>query len=206
MSLDEIGLRHGTDKASSWHDYLRMYETIVPAGIPIKLLEIGWDKGASMRMWRDYLHPESIVVGVDIEQAPEPINRVHFRNVDATTSAIADVACEFGPFDVIVDDGSHMSPDVISTFWLLWPYVAPGGLFIIEDIHVAYHPDYQGWDPTDPGDGPTHGRTSMQFLKLLADDLHHGHCGAGPAARFGPPDVASLFLQPGVAVLRKASA
>lgn len=204
MGLDVIGLRHGTDKASHGHDYLRIYEPLIPADVPVKLLEIGWYEGASMRTWREYLHPESIVVGVDINQPAEPVDRVHFRQANATKpTEIVAVAEEFGDFDVVVDDGSHLSPDVTETFRLLWSRVAPGGLYIIEDLHVSYHPDWLGWDPTS-----TKGRsrpirgTSMEYLKNVADAVHFDHSGSGPAAPM-MRDVASIAFHPGVAIVRK---
>jgi hypothetical protein len=203
VSLDEIGLAQGTDKASHGHDYLRVYEPLIPADVPVKLLEVGWYEGASMRTWREYLHPESIVVGVDINQPADPVDGVHFRKVDATSGEIERVADEFGPFDVIVDDGSHLSRHVIQTLLLLWEEVAPGGLYIIEDLHVSYHKDWQGWDPTDPQQKRQLGMaSSMEFLKKVADDVHFGHAGAGPAHRH-MVDVASLAFHPGVAILRK---
>lgn len=203
MGLDAIGFRHGTDKASHGHDYLRIYEPLIPADVPVKLLEIGWYEGASMRTWREYLHPASIVVGVDINQPAEPVERVQFRQANATTHEVEKVADEFGPFDVIVDDGSHLSPDVIATFKRLWPWVEEGGLYIIEDLHVAYHPDWHGWDPTSPTRGRAHGPTSMEYLRHVADDVHFGHAGAGPSSRQTVRGVASIAFHPGVAIIRK---
>lgn len=207
MELDVIGFRHGTDKASHGHDYLRIYEPLIPADVPVKLLEIGWYEGASMRTWREYLHPASIVVGVDINQPAEPVDRVHFRQANATTHEVEKVADEFGPFDVIVDDGSHLSADVVTTFRLLWPHVEPGGLYIIEDLHVSYHRDWHGWDPTRPKQGRSSAgwASSMEYLKGITDDIHHDHAGAGPASlqtAFGG-SVASIAFHPGVAILRK---
>ena len=203
MSLDEIGLAQGTDKASHGHDYLRVYEPLIPADVPVRLLEVGWYEGASMRTWREYLHPESIVVGVDINQPADPVDRVHFRQANATKpTEIIPVAEEFGDFDVIVDDGSHLSPDVVETFRLLWSRVVPGGLYIIEDLHVSYHPDWQGWDPTHPTRGRVHGQTSMEYLKNVADAVHFDHAGSGPASPM-MRDVASIAFHPGVAILRK---
>ena len=202
MNLDTVGLRHGTDKASNGHDYLNLYERIMPAVRPVKLLEIGWFDGASMKTWRSYLHEESTIVGVDIEPK-KSIGGVHFRRADATTLAIELALVDFGQFDYIIDDGSHLSPDVIATFTMLWSYVAPGGYYIVEDLHVSYHPDWQGFDhPTKPG---PHGETSMQFLKRVADDVHFGHMGAGPAGRHFA-DVASVAFHPGVAIIQKTKA
>ena len=199
INLDEIGLKYGTDKASNGHDYLKVYEEIMPRFFPLTLLEIGWFDGASMRTWREYLHKDSTIVGVDIEDK-EPIRGVHFRKVDATRTEVDSEVNEFGPFDFIIDDGSHLSPDVISTFILLWHRVRPGGYYIVEDLHVSYHRDWLG-NP-DPDARGTRGETSMQFLRRLADDVHFGHAGAGPTKR-RVSNVASIAFYPGLAVIRK---
>lgn len=202
MRLDEIGLKHGTDKASRWHDYLKVYEQIMPVHEPVSLLEIGWFDGASVKTWRDYLHVESTIVGVDIGDK-EMIPGVHFRQVDATSVKVVKEVSEFGPFDFIIDDGSHLSPDVIATFLLLWSQVKPGGYYIVEDLHVSYHRDWLG-NP-DPDARGTRGETSMQFLRRLADDVHFGHAGAGPNRR-RVSDVGSIAFYPGLAVIRKKDA
>lgn len=66
-SLDSIGLRYGTDKASPSNDFLSFYERYFEPlrGRPIKLLEIGVMDGASLRTWRDYF-PNGTIIGVDI--------------------------------------------------------------------------------------------------------------------------------------------
>lgn len=201
MNLDAIGLRHGTDKASEGHDYLKLYERIMPSVRPVKLLEIGWFDGASMKTWRDYLHEDSTIVGVDVVEK-DPIDGVTFIWADATTPEFTVDIQPYGLFDFIIDDGSHLSPDVIATMNLLWPHVTPGGYYIVEDLHVSYHPDWKGWDPTHPTRGHVHGETSMQFLKRIADDVHFEHMGAGPAGRHFA-DVASIAFHPGVAIIQK---
>lgn len=203
MSLDEIGLRYGTDKASSFHNYLHRYEEIIPRMRPVRLLEIGWFDGASMRMWRDYLHEESTIIGVDIEPKEE-IGGVQFIQANATTNELPYGLEFYAPglrFDVIVDDGSHLSPDVITTLLLLWDRVRPGGYYIVEDLHVSYHKDWLG---SDDGARPgPKGMTSMQFLKLVADDVHYGHAGAGPSQQRTLPGVGSIAFYPGLAIIRK---
>lgn len=200
--LDEIGLKYGTDKASNGHDYLKIYERIMPSVRPVNLLEIGWFDGASMRMWREYLHPESEIIGVDIEMK-KPIEGVHFFHGNATSYALHRYLKDFGPgpFDYIIDDGSHMSPEVIATLENLWDHVRPGGYYIVEDLQVSYHPDWLGNpDPAKPG---PRGATSMQVLKALADDVHFGHVGAGPSMTTLGQDVASIAFYPGLCVIQK---
>ena len=68
MTLDEIGLRYGTDKASSGHKYLAHYERVLT---PLRddaftMIEIGGLNGASLQMWRDFF-PSATIVCVDIK-------------------------------------------------------------------------------------------------------------------------------------------
>jgi hypothetical protein len=46
-----------------------------------------------------------------------------------------EVVSYLGPFDLIVDDGSHRVRDQQVTAETLLPYLAPGGLYIIEDVN-----------------------------------------------------------------------
>jgi len=55
---------------------------------------------------------------------------------------------ELGPFDIIIDDGSHMSHHIIASFNALFPHVRPGGIYVVEDLATAYWPTWGG-DP-DP--------------------------------------------------------
>eukprot|EP00607_Mallomonas_marina_P008894 CAMPEP_0182422492 /NCGR_PEP_ID=MMETSP1167-20130531/8221_1 /TAXON_ID=2988 /ORGANISM="Mallomonas Sp, Strain CCMP3275" /LENGTH=146 /DNA_ID=CAMNT_0024600621 /DNA_START=462 /DNA_END=899 /DNA_ORIENTATION=- len=41
-----------------------------------------------------------------------------------------------GNFSVIVDDGGHRTVHIINSFNTLWPNLAPGGLYFIEDLQV----------------------------------------------------------------------
>ena len=103
-----------TPHVHKWQHYLPIYETALTPyrGRPIRMLEVGVYKGGSLQMWRQYLHPDSTIVGVDIDpeckQFDNPANGVHVRiGAQQDTDFLAEVADEFGPFDVILDDGSH---------------------------------------------------------------------------------------------------
>ena len=41
------------------------------------------------------------------------------------------------PFDVIIDDGGHKNQQIKLTFDHLWPVLAPGGLYFMEDLQVG---------------------------------------------------------------------
>jgi hypothetical protein len=41
-------------------------------------------------------------------------------------------------WDFVVDDGSHVPVHMLLTFKMLWPYVRPGGMYVIEDNGFSY--------------------------------------------------------------------
>jgi predicted O-methyltransferase YrrM len=133
IEWQEIGLRHGTDKAH-YHHYMPDYQVLLSGRQVLRLLEIGVMNGDSLRMWEE-LFPNATVVGVDINQAYE-WNATHVMIADATNSAamhrVNDI---YGPFDVIIDDGSHDFQDVEATFKIMFPLMRTGGIYVIEDLN-----------------------------------------------------------------------
>ena len=45
-------------------------------------------------------------------------------------------------FDLFVDDGSHISEDIVATFDSCWAWVKPSGFYIIEDLSCTYKEEY----------------------------------------------------------------
>lgn len=134
--LHDIGLRHGTDKATH-HKYLDFYEARI--GNPASILEFGVLNGASLRMWRDAF-PDAAVIGLDIAPKVEPEGTNVFR-VDCTNlnSWIRRLEPKF---DLIIDDGSHVIQDMIAGFNIWWPLINDGGHYIIEDCHTMHYEEY----------------------------------------------------------------
>lgn len=149
--LDSIAIRCGTDKATQHpvlgHGYTTAYHFHFGSlqDKPVRLLEIGVGGGESVRMWLEYF-PHGEIHGVDIVQdtnpwnAPgkEPDSRYHFLqgNQSDPTMWKCAVANWGGDFDIIVDDGSHMSGDIAVAFECLWPILKSGGYYCIEDLGV----------------------------------------------------------------------
>src|SRR5262245_8749908 len=108
--LDQIGLKHQTDKASHHHDYLNHYEKRLCGyrASEFVLIEFGILQGASIRMWAEYF-PKAQIVGVDSEQAhPSSFpSNVALRLGDATDlTFLASLIDEFGRPTVVIDDAS----------------------------------------------------------------------------------------------------
>ncbi len=174
--LTDIARRHGTDKADG-HSYTDFYEDLLAPlrDKPIRLLEIGiggyedpMAGGASLRMWKEYL-PCATIVGLDyVDKSGLAEDRIIIVQGDQSDSgSLLDVVERHGPFDVIIDDGSHVNRHVINTFETLFPTLADGGLYVVEDLQTAYWPEFGGrFRP-----GARH--TSMGFLRHRVTRLNY---------------------------------
>ncbi|WP_153532857.1 class I SAM-dependent methyltransferase [Actinomadura macrotermitis] len=176
--LGELSVRHGTDKWGTWHWYTPHYERHLRAlrGEPVRLLEIGiggYDDpglgGWSLKMWKAYF-PRGLMTGLDVF-AKHGLDEPRLRTVRGDQNDPGFLRAfgeEHGPFDVIVDDGSHVNEHILTSFEALFRYVRPGGFYIIEDIWTAYCTKFGGDEsPVSP---PT---TSIGMLQALLDKLHY---------------------------------
>ena len=175
--LRELAIAMGTDKQGA-HAYADIYEHHLGhlRARPIRLLEIGIGGfadpqagGASLRMWKAYF-PLAEIVGIDIhDKSALAEDRITILRGDQSDPAfLAEVGARHGPFDVIVDDGSHISAHVIASFQGLFPHLADGGIYAIEDLQTSY------WErPYGGSSRPDRQGTSMEFLKGMVDGLNH---------------------------------
>jgi 23S rRNA U2552 (ribose-2'-O)-methylase RlmE/FtsJ len=114
-----------------------------------KVLEIGVYKGASIQAWKEFFGEGSTIVGIDIN--PECArfdsneNGVHVRIGDQSDiQFLKQLRDEFGSFDIIMDDGSHLTHHIIATFnYAFLHCLADGGIYFIEDLNTSYWKDYR---------------------------------------------------------------
>jgi hypothetical protein len=134
---------------------------------PARLLEIGVHGGGSLELWRTYFGSKAEIHGLDIdpaaaETAPEDC-RIHI-GAQGDGDMLRQLAEKQGPFDIIIDDGSHRMADQIASFEALYSTMSPSGVYICEDAFTSYWREYGG--KTDaPG-------TFMHYAKHLIDELH----------------------------------
>ena len=151
--LSRLAIRHGTDKWGQ-HLYTPSYHRLFGhlRETPVRVLEIGvgWPTmpllgGASLRMWSDYF-PFGRIVGLDIEpkrlQLGPRVTVLQGSQSDA--EVLLRVWHDYGPFDIVIDDGSHKSSDVLTGFDTLFPLLPEGGFYAVEDAQTAFWPEFGG--------------------------------------------------------------
>ena len=136
--------------ANYWPEYQRLF-----AGLEVQkinMLEIGVQHGGSYRVWKNYFGEDLLSwTGIDIDpkclalnnDLPEEKGLVLCGN-QADDNFLEKVVSKRGTFDVVIDDGSHHSEDIVSSFKCLAKHVAEGGLYIVEDIHACYWSGFRG--------------------------------------------------------------
>jgi hypothetical protein len=148
----------------------------------MKLLEIGvggYDYqvgGRSLLAWQAFF-PFGTFVACDIE--PKLMlagaRRRIYRADQSSAADLAVLADQEGPFDIIIDDGSHLSVDQIFAFHKLFAALHPDGLYVIEDVQTSYWPGKVGaieWGGAMI-DAPEFAQTCVGYFCDLAKYTNH---------------------------------
>jgi len=119
-------------------------------------------------MWKEFF-PRAQIFGLDLhDKTALQEERIHiFRADQSRADTLRLVVEQIGRLDVVVDDGSHLSPHVRASFDALFPLLHKDGIYAIEDLQTSYWPEWQGSDDRrDPA-------TSMGMVKDLLDGLNY---------------------------------
>ena len=157
-----------------WHHYFDIYthHFELYRSEPIKMLEIGVFRGGSLRMWKQYFHPKSVIVGIDIDKKCQQYEitdqQIYVRiGSQADGDFLAAVTKEFGAFDIILDDGSHKTHHQLTSFNSLFRgALKDGGCYMVEDIHTNYWVSHI--------DTP---KSFIEISKRMVDILHEPYLG-----------------------------
>ncbi|ACB34023.1 conserved hypothetical protein [Leptothrix cholodnii SP-6] len=167
-SINEIHRRKTGKVSDKWASYLPYYDQLFAPlrEQPIQLLEIGVQNGGSLETWAEYFGAATTLIGCDIDPkcaglrytdprvqivVGDANQRPAFQAITAITTAL----------DVVIDDGSHVSRDVINSFINYFPLLQPGGIYVVEDAHCLYMDAYGGGVLNEYG--------AYAFFKRLVD-------------------------------------
>jgi hypothetical protein len=183
-----------------WKHYFPIYERHFRrfVNLDVTLIEIGCGAGGSLQMWKRFLGPHATIVGIDNEPQcrayEEDQISVRIGN-QADARFLDEVFTEFGAPDIVIDDGSHRQSDIRASFAALYPRLAKNGIYLVEDLHTAYWPEYGG----------AFGKTGsfIEDCKALIDLLNAEHTRGALAPTEFTGSTQSIHFYDSVAVFEK---
>lgn len=144
LTLTECAKKHGGDKGWGGSNFTPRYAHFLnprrDENTVKNILEIGIAGGASLRMWKEFF-PNAQIHGIDLKKEclKYEEDRIHIWLGDQKdVKFLKGLGEAWGPFDFIVDDGSHRYQDQLISFKALWPYLRNGGVYAIEDTAGSY--------------------------------------------------------------------
>ena len=173
--LKNLYQNHSGKVSDKWASYLDHYDKKLSSyqKLPIKLFEIGIMNGGSLEILSKYFVNAKLILGCDIDLKCKDLNydKSNIKVVvgDVNDNSIKDEIVKHSKFDIILDDGSHNSDDVVKTFCNYFKHLNEGGLFIIEDLHCSYWREHRG--------GLFYPISAINFFKKLVDIINHEHWG-----------------------------
>jgi GR25 family glycosyltransferase involved in LPS biosynthesis len=129
-----------TDK-NSYHSYIDVYENLFKnRQLSVKnVLEIGIEKGGSLKLWNDYF-VNATIYGLDTNDSPQFLSK-YKRIITQKRHAYSNDTLHYFldkniKFDVIVDDGPHTLDSMIFVLENYSKLLNKDGILIIEDVQV----------------------------------------------------------------------
>ena len=149
--LCQLAEHYKSDKCPAiFHHYTPFYHSLLQNREINRILEIGigttrcmnhvpgYKAGGSLRMWRDY-YSTAEIVGLDNDPEAMVYQEKNIQTYFCDQSNRGDLAATAfalgGKFDLIIDDGSHLTEHQALTASVFIPMLlSPKGIYIIEDV------------------------------------------------------------------------
>ncbi len=175
-TMNRLYQEHQGKVSDKWSLYIQEYDRLFAPyhKNPVCLLEVGIQNGGSLEIWSKYFPLAIKIVGCDINPDCAKLqyedNRIALVVSDINTDATEKQILEHSPlFDLIIDDGSHSSGDIIRMFARYFKHLKDNGLYVVEDLHCSYWQEFEG--------GLFYPFSSITFFKRLVDVANHEHWG-----------------------------
>jgi cephalosporin hydroxylase len=168
-------------------------------GQAVTMFEIGTGSGGSCQMWKYYFGPKARIITIDIRNNSDfREEQIIARQGDQSdTTFLGKLIDEFGPPDIVLDDGSHMMNHINVTFDFLFPRMSVNGTYLVEDLDGAY------WEERGGGLGaPT---SFVERAKYFVDQLNAVYTRGALAPDFVGENLLSISFYKMIVVLEKTS-
>ncbi len=147
--LEKYFIENTGRKIHKWQHYFEIYDRHLSRfrGTDVHLVEFGISHGGSLQMWKEYFGPAARIVGIDInpdcKRLEEEQVQIHIGD-QGNRRFLKSLMREIPRVDVLIDDGGHTMKQQINTFEELFPHIDKNGVYLCEDLHTSYWPDYGG--------------------------------------------------------------
>ena len=135
--------------------YLPIYEKHFSRfiGTDVHVLEVGIHSGGSLRMWRQFFGTRAVIMGMDRLNATRRFEGdPHYGRPDRIFVGDQSSATFWKKFkkkvnrlDILIDDGGHKPHLQRATAMAIIPFLAPGGIYLCEDLIGRDHDGQLRW-------------------------------------------------------------
>ncbi len=155
-----------------WMHYFDVYDRHFSKfrNTPVTVVEIGIADGGSLYMWKDYFGPQATIHGVDIDPRGLKIKdeQIHIHiGSQSDRDFLQSLVKQIPTIDILIDDGGHTMLQQITSFEELFPHVSDAGVYLCEDLHTSYWPEYGG--------GYKNPQSYIEYSKNFIDVLNAHH-------------------------------
>jgi len=215
-TFTDLIIGSGSDKYAS-HHYERYYERWLSPFRHVKnmtVLEIGVASGKSLNLWANYfVHPD-LVMGLAYERGHKKVvsagtkdNGIRVVYGDQSQTNTTDTLRKEGPWNIIIDDGSHVPSHVVHTFFKMWKSIKKGGIYVIEDLETNFWKagsGIYGYSLPNVGIGAGPGFSAVSKLEQFLNVLVRHQIGAKELSIMpGDEDMCSIEWGMNIVLIRK---
>lgn len=132
-----------------WQHYFEIYDRHFSRfrGTDVHVVEFGVGQGGSLQMWKEYFGPNSKIFGVDINPHCKKLEEGQieiFIGDQEDRRFLHSLTEKLPRIDILIDDGGHRMKQQIKTFEELFSYIDENGVYLCEDLHTSYWPNWGG--------------------------------------------------------------
>ncbi len=170
--LEEYFTKNTGRLIHKWRHYFEIYDRHFSRfrGTNVHILEFGVSHGGSLQMWRHYFGSKVKIYGVDINPQCKGLEEDQIEIIigdQEDRAFLRSLITRIPKIDILLDDGGHTMAQQTITFEELFPHVDGNGVYLCEDLHTSYWPEYGG-GCQKPG-------TFLEFSKGLIDQINAWH-------------------------------
>ena len=132
----------------------------------IVFVEVGVLNGGSLEIWKKYFHPESRIIGIDLNPDTKKFEKNGFEiyiGDQSNPQFWGNFFKEVGNIDILLDDGGHTNLQQIITLNECIKNINDEGILMTEDTHTSYMQEF-----ANPGK-----YSFINYTKKIIDDINY---------------------------------